>query len=137
MTCNRPMVVAIWLAAVLVLPASPAAAAQTGSTAAAAAQTGAAPDPESGAATPAPVLIEGEPVLWITAGAGPYTPQFRADRISQRIGEVVRDRSLRDPSVTVVEAGGASELRAGSHLLMAVTARDAAALGGARDTLAR
>ena len=53
----------------------------------------------------APVLIGGEPIIWITTGVGPYTPQFRADRISQRLQEAIHDRSLRDPTVTVTEDG--------------------------------
>ena len=45
---------------------------------------------------PAAVLIGGEPILWITAGAGPYSTEFRAERISQRLDDIVRDRTLRD-----------------------------------------
>ena len=84
----------------------------------------------------APVLVGGDPVVWITVGAGPYTPQFRADRIGQRLHAVIRDRSLRDPTVTVTENEGSSELRAGSHLLMVVTQLDARSLGAARTVLA-
>ena len=100
------------------------------------AQQAAAQDPEADQPKPAPVLLAGEPVLWITAGVGPYTPQFRAERSSRRLQEAVRDRSLRDPTVAVVEVEGSSELRAGSHLLMVVTARDAASIGVARTSLA-
>ena len=53
---------------------------------------------------PAPVMLGGEIVLWVSAGSGPYSPQFRAERISGRLEEAVHDRSLRDPTVTVTEA---------------------------------
>jgi len=94
-------------------------------------------DPEAEAASPAAVLLGGDPVIWITAGAGPYAPQFRAERIAVRLEDAVHDRSLRDPTVTVAEVDGSSELRAGSRLLMVITARDAASVGSARETLAR
>jgi small-conductance mechanosensitive channel len=94
-------------------------------------------DPEAEAASPAAVLLGGDPVIWITAGAGPYAPQFRAERIAVRLEDAVHDRSLRDPTVTVTEVEGSSELRAGSRLLMVITARDAASVGSARETLAR
>ena len=83
------------------------------------------------------MLVGGEAIIWITTGAGPYTPQFRADRISQRLRDTIRDRSLRDPTVTVVETEGSSELRAGSRLLMVVTQQDARSLGGARTIVAQ
>jgi small-conductance mechanosensitive channel len=94
-------------------------------------------DPEAEAEQPAPVLVEGEPILWITAGAAGYSTQFRAERITERLEAVIRDRSLRDPTVTVVEADGSSELHAGPHLLMVITPRDAAAIGAARVSVAQ
>jgi small-conductance mechanosensitive channel len=83
------------------------------------------------------VTLSGEPVVWITVGAGPYTPQIRADRISQRLHAAVRDRGVQDPAVTITEADGSSELRTGTHLLMVVTARDARSLGVSRANLAQ
>ena len=94
------------------------------------------PDPEAQDEA-APVVLGGEPIIWITAGAGPYTTQFRADRISQRLEGAVRDRSLRDLTVTVTDVDGASELHVGSRLLMTVTARDAASLGVGRASIAQ
>ena len=94
-------------------------------------------DPEAETEQPAPVLIEGEPILWITAGAAGYSTQFRAGRITERLEAVIHDRSLRDPSVSVVEADGSSELHAGPHLLMVITPRDAAAIGAARVSVAQ
>ena len=94
-------------------------------------------DPEADRDRAAPVLIGGEAIIWITTGAGPYTPQFRADRISQRLRDAIRDRSQRDTTVTVVENEGSSELRAGSRLLMVVTQQDARSLGGARTVVAQ
>lgn len=120
----------------LVLPAGSARAGQA--TAGTAAQQTIAPLPDPEAQDQAaPVLLGGEPVLWITAGAGPYTPQFRADRIGQRLEAAARDRALHDLTVTVTEVDGSSELRVGPRLLMAVTARDAASLGIARASMAQ
>src|SRR5206468_3874917 len=78
----------------------------------------------------------GEPVLWISAGAGAYSTAFRAGRISQRVQEIIVDRSIRDPTVSVVEADGSSELHIGPRMLMVITPRDAAAVGAARASLA-
>ena len=93
-------------------------------------------DPEA-APEPAPVLVGGIPIVWVPTGAGPYTPQIRAERITRRVHEAVHDRSLIDPQVTIVETDGSSELRAGSRLLMVITARDARALGAPRVAVAQ
>jgi len=127
--------IAVSLAALLLLLPHAAAAAQA-DTSTPSAQTATTRDPEADTARAVPVLIDGEPILWVTAGAGAYTPEFRAERISRRLDGVIRDRTLRDVTVTVTEIEGSSELRAGSHLLMTITARDAAVLGVARATLA-
>jgi small-conductance mechanosensitive channel len=125
------------LLALLVCPAPGAAASQfRAGPAAAAAQTSAPDDPEADADEPAPVLVGGDAVIWVTAGAGPYTTRLRAERIGRRLHEAIRDRTLRDPTVTVTETEGSSELRAGSRLLMVVTPRDARSLGVARPALA-
>jgi len=100
-----------------------------------AAQTPPPRDPEA-EVRPSPVLIEGEAIFWITAGSGPYTTQYRAERIAARIMEAVHDRTLRDPSVIVVETDGSSELRTGPRLLMVVTAADATSIGAARQSIA-
>jgi hypothetical protein len=92
-------------------------------------------DPEALGNRVAPVLVGGEPTIWVP-GVGPYTPQFRADRIGQRLHEVIRDRSIRDPTVTVTENEGSSELRVGSRLLMVITQSDARSLGASRPVVA-
>ncbi len=117
------------LAAVIAALAMPAHAAQTAGTQLPA------PDPEAGN-TAVPVLVGGDPVIWITVGAGPYTPQFRADRISERLHTIVRDRTISDPTVQVVENEGSSELRVGPRLVMVVTPQDARNLGAARASVA-
>jgi len=103
----------------------------------AAPQTAAAPNAETDDQPPGAVMVSGQPILWVLAGAGPYSPQLRAERISERLAEIIRDRTLRDTAVSVTEADGSSELRAGSRLIMVVTPRDAAAIGVARLTLAQ
>jgi len=118
---------------VLLQPAAPAFARQvaSGNPSAPAPQ----PDPETDAVA-APVVLGGDPIIWIAAGAGPYTPQLRAERISERLKSITRDRSISNPTVTVTENEGSSELRAGTRLLMVVTQQDAGALGTARAPLA-
>lgn len=92
-------------------------------------------DPE--AADQAPVELGGDIILWIAAGAGPYTAEYRAERISQRLQAIVRDRSLGDLQVRVTESDGASAIRVGSRLLMVVTPQDARVLGAPRTELAQ
>jgi small-conductance mechanosensitive channel len=94
-------------------------------------------DLEAASHPPAPVVVEGEPVLWIATGLGPYTAQFRAARAEQRFDEAVHDRTLRDVTVQVVEVAGSSEVRIGNRLLMVVTEADAAAVGAARTSIAQ
>ena len=86
---------------------------------------------------PAPVTIGGETVLLVPTGAGPYTPKARAGRIEARIDEIVGDRSVPDPTITVVEAEGSFELHAGSRLVMVVTPADARAIGASRASVAQ
>jgi small-conductance mechanosensitive channel len=92
---------------------------------------------EAEAQTPAAVMIGGEPIIFVTVGAGPYTTEVRASRIASRIYEAIADRAIVDPTVTVTEGEGSSELRTGSRLLMVVTAPDARSIGVARATMAQ
>jgi small-conductance mechanosensitive channel len=94
-------------------------------------------DVEAGGAPAAPVLVGGEPAIWIITGIGPYTPEFRAERISERLRAIIRDRSIQDLKVTVVEVAGSSELRIGQRLVMVVTKADAAAAGLPRARIAK
>ena len=86
---------------------------------------------------PAPVVVAGETIIWIPTGVGQYTPALRAEGISKRLEDAIADRSITDPTVTVIEAEGSSEVRMGPRLLMIVTAQDARRLGAARATLAQ
>ena len=81
-------------------------------------------------------MLGGDPIIWIMAGAGPYTTQVRAGRIAERLKSIAGDRSISNPTVTVTENEGSSELRAGTRLLMVVTQQDARAVGAARGSLA-
>jgi small-conductance mechanosensitive channel len=121
------------LLALLLHAATPARAGQDPAASPASAATAADPEAETAST---PVLLGGDPIIWITVGAGPYSPHFRAQRISERLESVARDRSISDPTVTVTENEGSSELRAGSRLLMVVTQQDARSLGTARASLA-
>lgn len=94
-------------------------------------------DLETPANQPAPVVVGGEPVLWISTGLGPYTAQFRAARAERRIDEAVHDRTLRDLTVTIVDVENSSELRAGPHLLLVVTSEDATSVRAPRTSVAQ
>jgi small-conductance mechanosensitive channel len=94
-------------------------------------------DVEAGGTPAAPVLVGGEPAIWIITGIGPYTPEFRAERVSERLRAIIRDRSIQDLKVTVVEVAGSSELRIGQRLVMVVTKADAAAAGIPRARIAK
>ena len=83
-----------------------------------------------------PVLLGGEPVIWINAGAGPYTPEARAARVTARLEEIVHDRSIRDLAVTVTDTGISSELRVQGRLVMVVAEPDARVIGISRALLA-
>ena len=124
------------LLAILCHPVPAVLASQPPGVTATSAQTPPSQDPEAQGDRAAPVLVGGEPVIWVTVGVGPYTPQLRADRIGERLHAAIRDRSLRDPTVTVTENEGSSELRAGSRLLMVVTQQDARSLGASRAAVA-
>jgi small-conductance mechanosensitive channel len=84
----------------------------------------------------APVLLGGEPVVWILTGIGQFTPEVRAARIAERLESIVHDRSIRSPAVTVTTTGISSELRVQGRLLMAVTEADARVMGVQRTALA-
>jgi small-conductance mechanosensitive channel len=131
--CRRRAAIVLLLA-ILVQPVS--AFAQQGANSATTSGQPAPPDLEADRDAAAPVLLGGEPVIWITTGAGPYTTQYRATRISQRLDSIISDRSVHDPTVTVVENDGSSELRVGTHLVMVVTPQDARSLGAARASIA-
>lgn len=94
-------------------------------------------DPEMETDQIAPVLLGGEPVVWILARVGPWTTEQRAERVTERLEAIVHDRAVQDPAVTVVDVKGSSELRIGGQLLMVVTENDAQAAGapvpGGRD----
>ena len=135
--CGHPLMIAAMLMATWALTPVPCAGQPATSTSSPTQEPTAAPDVEAEAGSPVPVLVGGEPVIWISVGVGPYTPQNRAERITRRVEEAVRDRTIKDPVVTVTQNEGSSELRVGPRLLMVVTQLDARALGVARAALAQ
>jgi small-conductance mechanosensitive channel len=131
-TARRWLAIAVF-PALLLQPAAPAFASQG---AASTADSAAAAQDRETEPVPAPVLLGGDPIVWIAAGAGPYAPQARAERITERLISISHDRSISNPTITVTENEGSSELRAGTRLLMVVTQQDARAMGTARAPLA-
>jgi small-conductance mechanosensitive channel len=61
----------------------------------------------------------------------------RAERITSRLEDIATDSSIKDPTVTIIDAASSSELRVGPRLLMVVGDRDAATIGVSRQLLAQ
>jgi small-conductance mechanosensitive channel len=83
-----------------------------------------------------PVMLGGDPVVWVSVGVGQHTPEARAARISERLAEIVRDRSITNLAVTIAEAASSSELRVQGRLVLVVTEQDAQVAGIARPLIA-
>jgi small-conductance mechanosensitive channel len=85
---------------------------------------------------PAPVVLEGKTLFQIEEPALGVSPEERARDISRRLGELVKDRSIRPDSVKVVEDEMVSLVVAEGTALLRVFDRDAAAAGATRQALA-
>ena len=69
--------------AALIAAASPASGSpQAGEASSAQGPAPVVPDPEAEGEAPAAVMLGGEPVVWISAGTGAFTPRYRAERIT-------------------------------------------------------
>ncbi len=89
---------------------------------------------EAQPAPAAPVLVGGEPAIWISPELVRILPSFAPNESAERIYKIIRDRSIQDLKMSIVEAGGSSELRIGQRLVMSVTKADAAvSVGLARE----
>ena len=85
----------------------------------------------------APVVIGDDTVFAIYDKLGPFTPQERAQAITQRLARLVKDPSLGAYPVTVTDHELTSELVHGEMVLMTVTERDAQPTGRPRQELAK
>ena len=128
----------LWATLVLWPPAASAQNPPTERGAQASEQHAATVEREEGERPPAAqVVVGGEPIISIVASVGAYTPEQRAQRIGERLRTIIRDRSIPDLHIDIVESEGSSELRIGRQLVMVVTKFDAAAAGAARERVAQ
>lgn len=78
---------------------------------------------DSSGTSPVPVVLDGDTLLLVTSGLGPFSASQRASAIEQRLAEVVR-RNL-DPSLLQVDdTQGYSTLILADVTIMAVTEQD-------------
>ena len=82
------------------------------------------------------VVIEGRHILTVYAQFGPYSPQARADRITERIISMAREGKVAPEDVELQRRDNWTEIIAGDKILMAVTNEDADTAKKNRDQLA-
>ena len=82
------------------------------------------------------MIIDGRSILTVYQPIGAYTPQQRADKITERIIAAAQDLDILPESVGLVPRDAWTEIIAGSRLLMAVTDLDAKMAGKSRKQLA-
>ncbi len=88
---------------------------------------------------PAPVTLGDDTLFNIQAGVASFSPQFRAQVISQRINSLANNYDLNLNTLKVVDHQDYSttDIQAGDQVLMTIAGVDAAAAGVPRDQLAR
>ncbi|NTW59768.1 MAG: mechanosensitive ion channel family protein [Nitrospirae bacterium] len=84
----------------------------------------------------APVRVDGA-VLFTVRGLAAFTAHERARNIAGRITSIAGDRAVKPESIVAVETEQATELRAGTRLIMYVFDDDAEREGVSRQMLAR
>ena len=92
------------------------------------------PPPQS---TGAPVIFADETLFVIYDNLGPFTPQDRAQAITERLARLAKDPFTRIYPVTAVDREATSELVYGETVVMTVTDRDAQPTGGTRSETAK
>jgi small-conductance mechanosensitive channel len=109
--CFRTLVAALWMTAM----ASPAVG-----------QVDTTPSPDTVLALPqgAAVVVQGDTLFRLYGSMGPFTPADRASALVDRIDSLARTPGARSMAVDVVDTTGASELRAGSTLLLRILPED-------------
>ena len=73
----------------------------------------------------APVEVDGRPILLIYARIGGFTPQERAEAITQRITSLGKNRSIPVESIHAENRGTWTEILAGKDRIMGITEADA------------
>lgn len=85
----------------------------------------------------APVLLDGEEVFRIQGPVGAFTPEARADAVSQRLKDLDSNPFSPVPALKVVDDGVNSNVVAGDLVLFSVTPEDARLAGLERARLAQ
>ncbi|HEX9204638.1 MAG TPA: mechanosensitive ion channel family protein, partial [Candidatus Deferrimicrobiaceae bacterium] len=85
---------------------------------------------------PAPVVLEGKTLFLIREPALGVSPEERASQSSERLGKLVKDRTIRPDSIKVVDDEMVSLVVVEGVLVLRVFERDAAAEGATRQALA-
>ncbi len=117
------------LLAFLIAPASPFAATQTPTSA-----ISQVPPPQP---VGAPVVFAEETLFIIYDQLGPFTPQERAQAVTDRLARLVKDPFTEIHPVTATDQELTSELVSGETVVMTVTDRDAQPTGKSRQELAK
>lgn len=86
--------------------------------------------------SPGNVTIDGRYVLTVYQQVGTYTPSDRAEKITERLLDLAKDRSIPPESVAVSSREAWDEITAGGKVLLAVTDEDARLAGRPRAELA-
>ncbi|WP_447980274.1 mechanosensitive ion channel family protein [Candidatus Nitrospira bockiana] len=86
---------------------------------------------------PAAVVFNNEPLFFVYSKLGPFSPEDRARAAEGRLARLAKDPSAKIDDITVVEGERAVEIVCGETVILAVTDRDAAALGKAPQEVAR
>ena len=84
---------------------------------------------------PGHVVIDGRQVLTVYEAVGTFTPQERADRITQRIIAAVRDSGISPEAIHLQPRQAWTEIVLGDEVVMAVTDVDAKMAGKSRQQL--
>ncbi len=83
-----------------------------------------------------PVVIASDTLLTIYASRGGYSPQDRAEMITEAIEKIGKDRRIRRDSVYMLENENFIDIMYGDRVLMSITEQDALWLGKSRKELA-
>ncbi|MGA8041573.1 MAG: hypothetical protein WCA37_02100, partial [Terracidiphilus sp.] len=86
-------------------------------------------------ASPGDVIIDGQKVLSVYQTIGSYTPQYRADRITERIVSAAQE-GVGPESIVLTPRDAWTEISSNGNLLLAVTDEDAKLAGITRAELA-
>ncbi len=85
----------------------------------------------------APVIVADETLFFLYDKLGPFTPQERAQAVSDRVARLTKDPFTRIYPVTAIDRETTSELVYGDMVVMTVTDRDALPTGKPRGQIAK